>query len=116
MRNPLSFVKNVESLPRTDPERDFVAAAAGSARPSEVPLVVARARVGRLIIGLQGELDVVAGIADRAPPPPKASPVPVLQELVFRGRALLRKAHNDARKGSIERTLGKVNKLNSELA
>ncbi len=97
MPNVLRLVPASVALPRIDPSRDLLLAAAGSAGPTDPPAAVAVTSLASLQRGLATELGVTAAAILRLPPLPVLVPTPTLQQLVARGRALLLGAQQTAR-------------------
>ena len=101
MRNVLDLVRNIPSLPRIDPSRDLVLAAAGSASPTEPPLAAASANLARLAAGVATEIAVVNAWVPRLPVIPAPPAAPTLQQLVSRARAQLLSAQQTARSAEL---------------
>ncbi len=85
------------ALPRIDPSRDLLVAAAGSAGPTDPPAAAASQAIATLLRGLGTEVGVTGAAIQRLPPVPPVIAAPTFQQLVTRGRALLLGAQQTAR-------------------
>ncbi len=98
MPNVLRLVSSFPgALPRIDPSRDLLLAAAGSAGPTDPPATVAIQSLTTLQRGLVTEIGVTAAAILRVPPLPAPVLTPTFQQLVTRGRSLLQGAQQTAR-------------------
>jgi hypothetical protein len=115
--NVLRLVNSfVGALPRIDPSRDLLVAAAGSAGPTDAPATVAAQSLTKLQLGLGTEIGVTAAAILRLPVLPVLVPTPTLQQLVTRGRALLLGAQQTARNTELTAVQKTVGDLQAALA